>query len=60
MENITITEYDGIDFSDYPEFCDAFVSKAQYQNGQPLTDQEMDEIEVSNEDLWDFITSNIF
>jgi hypothetical protein len=47
IENI---ELDGVDVSDYPDFCDAFISSADY-NGIPMTDEQLD---VINED-YDFI-----
>jgi len=34
-------EVDGIDRSDYPDFCDAYISAASYE-GRPLTDDELD------------------
>jgi len=31
-------EVDGVDSEDYPDFCDAFFSYAEYEDGTPLTD----------------------
>ena len=39
-------EIDGIDTKDYPDFCDAYISSADY-DGVPMTDKQLDEI---NED----------
>ena len=39
-------EIDGIDFKDYPDFCDAYIVSADY-DGVPMTDKQLDEI---NED----------
>jgi len=39
-------EIDGIDTKDYPDFCDAYISSADY-DGKPMTDEQLDEI---NED----------
>ena len=39
-------EIDGIDTKDYPDFCDAYISSADY-NGVPMTDKQLDEL---NED----------
>jgi hypothetical protein len=44
-------EIDGIDMSDYPEFCDAFVTSACFPNGKPLTESQLDKV---NED-YDFV-----
>ena len=39
-------EIDGIDTKDYPVFCDAYISSADY-DGKPMTDEQLDEL---NED----------
>ena len=39
-------EIDGIDTNDYPDFCDAFISSADY-NGVEMTDEQL---EALNED----------
>ena len=39
-------EIDGIDTKDYPDFCDAHISSADY-DGVPMTDKQLDEL---NED----------
>ena len=39
-------EVDGIDTKDYPDFCDAYISSADY-DGVPMTDEQLDEL---NED----------
>lgn len=36
-------EIDGIDMRDYPDFCDAFVSFARWDDGQEMTDEEIEE-----------------
>jgi len=35
-------EFDGIDHSDYPDFADAFICYAEHDDGEPLTDAELD------------------
>jgi hypothetical protein len=35
-------EVDGVDSSDYPDFCDAYFSYATYENGSPLSDDDLD------------------
>ncbi len=39
-------EIDGIDTKDYPDFCNAYISSADY-DGVPMTDEQLDEL---NED----------
>ena len=48
-------ELDGIDHRDYPDYCDAYVSYAEFKDGTPLTDDQMDEltdIGVAQELMW--------
>ena len=52
LSKLTNIEVDGIDTTDYPKFCDAFIASADY-NGKPLTDKELDKL---NEDS-DFVHS---
>lgn len=44
-------ELDGVDSSDYPDFVDAFISAANFEDGTPLTDDELDQLgdEMSDE-----------
>ena len=45
-------EVDGVDPRDYPDFCDAYISYAEYTDGTALTE---DEIDTLNEDHSDII-----
>jgi len=36
---------DGVDIKDYPDFCDAYISSAQYEDGTELTWVELEELE---------------
>lgn len=38
---IEVVEVDGIDHKDYPDYCDAYISKA-YIGGQKATQQQLD------------------
>lgn len=37
-------EIDGVNHRDYPDFCDAYFSHAEYENGTWLTDAELEEL----------------
>ena len=37
-------EVDGVEADDYPDFCDAFFSYAEYEDGTPLNDEELEEL----------------
>jgi len=47
-------EVDGINMNDYPNFCDAFISNADY-DGQAMTDAELD---LLNED-YEFVNEQV-
>ena len=47
IENVVI---EGLDWSDYPKFCDAYIAEAEFE-GRQLDDLELDAL---NEDL-DFV-----
>ena len=51
LSKVEYVEIDGIDFGDYPDFCDAYVSAAEYE-GRPMTDDELDFI---NTQCGDFV-----
>lgn len=44
-------EIDGIDRGDYPDFADAFISYAEYEDGTPLNDNELHKLSQA-EGLW--------
>ncbi len=48
-------EVDGIDYSDYPDFCDAYISFATY-DGRDMTDEEL---EVLNDLHRDFVYEEV-
>jgi hypothetical protein len=37
-------EVENVDPRDYPDFCDAYFSYAEYADGTPLTDDELIEL----------------
>lgn len=43
---VTDIQVEGIDHSDCPDYCDAFISSASYK-GKPMTDKQLDRL---NED----------
>lgn len=42
---------DGIDMSDYPDFCDAYFDTAVYEDGTALTNDELIELTDDNQDI---------
>jgi len=47
-------KFDDVDHKDYPDYCDAFISSADY-DGREMTDEELDEL---NEDT-DFVYNKL-
>ena len=46
--NIRSIEIEGIDRNDYPDFVDAYITYAEYEDGTPLTDEELMSLEDDN------------
>lgn len=44
-------QIDGINFSDAPDFVDAYISYAEYSDGIELSDDELDKFTEENYDL---------
>jgi len=49
--NTNSIEIDGVDPSDRPDFADAYISYAEYEDGTPLTDGELEELTSEMPDL---------
>jgi hypothetical protein len=58
-KKIDNVEVDGIDTKDYPDFCDAFISSADY-NGVPMTENQLDEINEDSDFVYDCITNKLY
>ena len=47
-------EVDGVDSEDYPDFSNAYFSGGCYEDGTPLTDDELDNLTILASDvLWE-------
>ncbi len=53
-KKIVVTGVDGIDHRDAPDYCDAYITSAEYE-GRELTDEEID---LLNEDS-DFVYESV-
>ena len=53
VDNVVV---DGVDYNDYPDFCDAYISEADY-DGQPMTEEMLD---VLNTDHTDFVLESVY
>jgi len=47
-------EVDGVDSRDYPDFSDAYFSSGSYEDGTPLTDDELERLnDLAADVLWE-------
>ena len=54
-------EVDGIDTKDYPDFCDAYFSHGEYEDGEEMSDEALQELSEKNPDLlYDKISEVIY
>lgn len=52
-------EVDGIDTSDYPDFCDAFIASATYK-GRPMTERELDALNSDGDFVYEAVQRHLF
>jgi hypothetical protein len=53
VDNVIVN---GIDYKDYPDFCDAYISEADY-DGKPMSDEMLDDL---NTDYRDFVHEQVY
>ena len=56
IDNVVV---EGIDTKDYPEFCDAFISSADY-NGKPMTEKQLDNINNNSDFVYSQVELNLY
>ena len=52
-------EVDGIDTNDYPDFCDAFISSADY-DGKHMTEEQLEELNEDSEFVYECVQNHLF
>jgi hypothetical protein len=58
---LTAVTVQDIDFKDYPDFCDAFIESAIWEDtGEDLTDDELDQVNEDGQLRWDATMSVIY
>jgi len=50
---------DGIDTSDYPDFCDAFIAYAEY-DGKEMTDEQLDLLNEDSDFVYEAVQNFLF
>ena len=59
-KKITNYEIEDVKSSDYPDFCDAFISYAEEENGNEMTEQQIEEwTENNEEEFYDMIQESL-
>lgn len=51
LELLVDIKINGIDTSDYPDFCTAYISSASWVNGKKLSNEELEDINDSYPDF---------
>tara|TARA_R110000823_G_C15672267_1_gene473285 strand:+ start:398 stop:583 length:186 start_codon:yes stop_codon:yes gene_type:complete len=59
LTKIDNIEIEGIDSSDYPDFCDAFIASANY-NGIEMTEEQLDEINDNRDFVYEELQNQLF
>lgn len=52
-------EFDGIDYKDYPDFCDAYISYAEH-NGEKMTDEQLDQLNEDRDFVYEKLMNYLF
>lgn len=53
-------EVEDIRMSDSPDFCDAYISYAEYEDGTPFTTEELDELNGNQEFVYQAVLDNLY
>ena len=56
IDNIDV---EGIDTKDYPDFCDAFIAGADYDD-KPMTDEQLDELNEDSDFVYECVQNHLF
>ena len=57
---VTNIELNDIDTTDYPDFCDAFIAFAEWDNGVALTDDELETLNEDSEFVYQCVMDRLF
>ena len=53
-KNVVNLQVDGVDSRDYPDFSDAYFSSGSYEDGTPLTEDELERLaDLAGDVLWE-------
>ena len=58
VREITNVIFGGVDMSDYPKFCDAYIESAEYK-GRPATEAEIEDMMEDGEIFYNLLSDYI-
>jgi hypothetical protein len=53
-------EVDGINYSDYPDFCDAYICGGFFKDGTPLDDETVIELNENGDLIYELVYKRIY
>ena len=53
-------EVDGIDMRDYPDFCDAYICSGTYDDGEELTDDDLDSLNDDGDLVYSLVEKHLY
>lgn len=53
-------DIDGIDYSDYPDFCDSYICYGEYTDGTELSDEDYDKLNDDSELVYELTMKRIY
>jgi len=56
---ISNVQVDGIDHDDYPDFCDAYISSADY-DGREMTEEELEELNQDSDYVYEKVQNHLY
>lgn len=57
---VTNVEFEDIDHKDAPDYCDAFVSYAEHEDGTPLTQDELDALNDDGSMVYELLMQHLY
>jgi hypothetical protein len=52
--------FDQIDYSDAPDFCDAYICEASWDDGTDLTDEELDKLNEDSDFVYEALQDYLY
>lgn len=56
IDNVVVC---GVDPTDYPDFCDAYIESADY-DGVPMTEEQLDELNINPDLVLDLVYRDLW